>query len=255
MITPRQEALAAALAQARRSGVRLRAADWAEPPLSPDEADAVQARVSALLGWWAQGMPGAWKSGGPGRQGPFSHAPIAPEGLRQLPPAPLLGIEAEVALRLGCDVDAERAAQLRPGALPAGLVDAMAPAMELLGSRWVEGLAAPEWLRRADHQSNAGLLLGAWMRFEPRDWAQQRFSVQVGQAQPRRLQGGHALDDPSWLLPAWLHDLVQGDAVVPAGTIVTTGAWCGCVPVSAGERVTLDFEGLGAVCADLGGWA
>ncbi len=247
MSSPRDEALAAALVQARQTGRTLHASDWLDAVTSPAQADAVQQRVTELLGWSARQVPQAWKSGGPTRQGPFSHAPITPDGLQQRPSTALLGIEAEVALRLGLDVDAALAATLQPGALPPGLIDAMAPAMELLGSRWRKGLAAPELLRRADHQSNAGLLIGPWTPFEPRNWAQQRFSVQVGQAQPMHYQGGHALDDPSWLLPAWLQQLTQHGHRVPAGTVVTTGAWCGCVPLGGAKSAVVEFEALGRV--------
>lgn len=250
MISPRDDALAAALVQARQTGRTLHASDWVDAMTSPAQADAVQQRVTELLGWSVQQLPQAWKSGGPTRQGPFSHAPITPDGLQQRPSTALLGIEAEVALRLGLDVDAALAARLQPGALPAGLIDAMAPAMELLGSRWREGLAAPELLRRADHQSNAGLLIGPWTPFEPRNWPQQRFSVQVGQAQPMHYQGGHALDDPSWLLPAWLQQLTQHGHRVPAGTVVTTGAWCGCVPLGNAGSAVVEFEALGRVSLD-----
>ncbi|MBA4342132.1 MAG: 2-keto-4-pentenoate hydratase [Methylibium sp.] len=250
MISPLQQALAAALVQARQTGQALRASDWRDAVTSPAQADAVQQRVTELLGWSAQQVPQAWKSGGPTRQGPFSHAPVTPDGLQHRPATTLLGIEAEVALRLGLDVDAGLAATLQPGALPQGLIDATAPAMELIGSRWSEGLAAPELLRRADHQSNAGLLIGPWRPFEPRNWAQQSFSVQVGQAQPIHYQGGHALGDPSWLLPDWLQQLTQHGQRVPAGTIVTTGAWCGCVPLGSAESAVVEFEALGRVCLD-----
>lgn len=250
MISSRGEALAEALVLAHQTGRALQASDWLDAVTSPAQADAVQQRVTERLGWSAQPAPQAWKSGGPSRQGPFSHAPIAPDGLQQQPSTALLGIEAEVALRLGLDVDAALAARLQPGALPPGLIDAMAPAMELLASRWSEGLAAPELLRRADHQSNAGLLFGPWTPFAPRNWAQQRFSVQIGQAQTMHYQGGHALDDPSWLLPAWLQQLTRHGHRVPAGSIVTTGAWCGCVPLGGAESAVVEFEALGRVSLD-----
>lgn len=250
MISARQEALAVALAQARLGGHTLEAGHWADAVTSPPDADAVQQRVSELLGWRSQGLPLAWKSGGPARHGPFSHAPVAPDGMQQLPPSVLLGVEAEVALRLGRDVDASLAATLRPGELPADLIDAMAPALELIGSRWREGLAAPELLRRADHQSNAGLLIGPWLPFENRDWARQAFTLQLGQAQPLHYRGGHALNDPAWLLPAWLQQLSRKGEMVPAGTMVTTGAWCGCVPLRQDESASLHFEGLGRVSTE-----
>ena len=34
---------------------------------------------------------------------------------------------------------------------------------------------------------------------------------------------------------------------VPAGTVVTTGTWCGCMPLQAGDRFEMEFDGLGAL--------
>ena len=99
-------------------------------------------------------------------------------------------------------------------------VDAMAVAVELVASRWTEGLAAPELLRMAEHQSNAGLT-------------------------PVICTGSHSLNDPAWLLPAWLQHLTRHGTTVAAGSVVTTGSWVGCLPIQPGDRVSVDFAGLG----------
>lgn len=253
-------ALTQALVDARHSGKALRAADWEHAVRSEAEAYAVQEGVAAALGWAsAPGQPVRhWKSGAPGRAGPFSHAPLDPAGVSQGETAgpasktwPRLGLEAEVALRLGCDISPAQARALRPGLAP-GLVDAVCIAVELVGSRWQEGLAAPALLKMADHQCHAGLLLGPWLAWrEGLDWARLRWSLQQPGEPALSRQGGHALDDPAWLLAPWLQHLSRHGATVPAGTIVTTGAWGGgLLPASAaslaGEAaLSLSFEGLG----------
>lgn len=211
--------LIAALAACHRDGTLLRAADWTAAVRDEADAYAVQHGVAAALGWPLD----CWKSGGAGPQGPFSHSPVRPAtGGR------LLGLEVEIALR----VDARGAPQ------------AMCLAVELVASRWAEGLDAPALLRMADLQSNAGLLLGDWLPYRALDWAGLRWRLALpGQPAVVR-RGGHSLADPAGVLPAWFAHAQRRGVAVPAGTVVTTGAWGGLHP--AGEaRGRLTFDGLG----------
>jgi 2-keto-4-pentenoate hydratase len=70
-------------------------------------------------------------------------------------------------------------------------------------------------------------------------------------------RGGHALDDPAWLLPAWLRHVSRTGLTVPAGTVVSTGAWGGMQALSkaslAGVPIDLSFEGLGCYRFSLDG--
>lgn len=213
------EALIQALATCHRDGTRLHAADWAGAVRDDADAYAVQDGVARALGWPLD----RWKSGGAGAQGPFSHSPVNP-----VAGTALLGIEAEVALRVGAD----------------GLPDAMCIAVELVASRWAEGLDAPALLRMADFQSNAGLLLGPWQPWRALDWGQLEWRLALpGQPDIVRT-GGHSLADPSGVLPAWLKHATLHGAAVKAGTVVTTGAWGGLHPTREACG-TLRFEGLG----------
>jgi 2-keto-4-pentenoate hydratase len=210
-------ALIEALTACHRQGTRLRAADWVDAVRSEADAYAVQDGVARALGWPLD----RWKSGGASRQGPFSHSPLSPVAATEL-----LGIEAEVALRVG----------------PQGEPEAMCIAVELVASRWQEGLAAPELLRMADFQSNAGLLLGEWQPYRALDWANLAWRLSAPAVQGR---GGHALADPAGVLPAWLRHATRDGASVKAGTVVTTGAWGGLQAWTGPVRGTLAFEGLG----------
>ncbi|MED5619115.1 fumarylacetoacetate hydrolase family protein [Ideonella sp. BN130291] len=242
--------LAQALAACRTTGQVLPAAPWAQAVLDEAQAYAVQDGVAALLGWAPAGAPVRhWKSGGASRSGPFSHSPLDPAGIGRVRTTwPLLGIEAEIALRLGRDVTPDAARDMQPGQADEWL-DAMALSVELVASRWQEGLAAPALLRMADHQSHGALLLGPWQPYRRLDWAylNWRLSQQDGPTVERR--GGHSLDDPAWLLPAWLQHLCRDGLTVPAGTVVTTGAWGGMQALAAGHgdriRVELSFDTLG----------
>ena len=173
------DALITALTRCHRQGTRLRAADWQHAVQSQAEAYAVQDGVAAALGWPMD----RWKSGAARREGPYGHSPV-----NLIAGQHLLGVEVEVALRLARDVGPAEAQGETDG-----LIDAMCVAVELIASRWEEGLAAPELLRFADHQSNAGLLLGEWLPYRPLDWARVPWRLTL-EGQP---------GSPAWAVTRW----------------------------------------------------
>lgn len=226
-----RQALIEALAACHRQGSTLKSAEWAGAVRDWDDVYAVHDGLAAALGW----TQGRWKSGASTLAGPYGHAPLTPEAAR-----PLLGVEAEVALRIGRDVTPEDA----QGPLD-GVVDAMCVAVELIASRWEEGLAAPELLRLADNQSNAGLLLGPWQPWQPLDWAQLEWCLALpGQPDIVR-RGGHALANPAAVVPHWLRHATRHGQTLRAGAVVTTGAWAGLHPLTAPLGGSLRMDGLG----------
>jgi 2-keto-4-pentenoate hydratase len=234
--------------RARAERRRIDAARFAQALATVDDAYAVQAVVERALGWF-EGLPQHWKSGG-ATLAAMSHAPLPPAGVWAHParagdwPFHLRIIEAEIALRMGVDVDAARAATVAPQDA-AALVDAMAVAIEIVDSRWSEGTGAPSLLRLADLQSHGALVLGEWMRFDPRDWANQACRASIDGAVVAQRRGGHPLGDPAAVLPAWLRHASRDAAMVPAGTVVTTGAWIVVPDTAAGSRVEVAFDGIG----------
>ena len=123
-----------------------------------------------------------------------------------------------------------------------------------VGYRWLvfeEGVAAPALLKLADLQSHGALVLGAWVPFAARDWADQACTVRIG-SQPAVLRRGtHSMGDPAWLLPTWLRHVTRDGQTVAAGTVVTTGTWCGMLPYAAGDLVIVSFEGIGEASVQL----
>ena len=220
-----------------------------------DAAYAVQDGVARELGWFGAAAPTHWKSGGPSRDAVLTHAPLPPAGVwasghdARDQPFHFRGIEAEIALRLGCQVDAALAQRLDLASATT-LVDALCVSIEVVDSRWTEARDAPALARLADLQSHGALVLGDWRPFAPRDWAAQACVVTIGAAE-RRFQGTHSLGDPAFVLPAWLRHATRHGQAVPAGSVVTTGTWCGLLFAAAGERVTVVFEGLGSASVQL----
>ncbi len=244
------EAVTEALLRARASGVPADAAAMAEALDSADEAHAVQRRVADALGWFTGGTPRHWKSGGPGRDQPLTHAPLPPAGVWASPgdasrwPMHVRLVESEIALRLGREVDAALAATLDLDRAR-DLVDAMAVSIEIVDSRWQQGLAAPALLRLADLASHAALVLGPWRPFEARDWSAQACRLVIGSQPPIERRGTHSCGDPAWVLADWLRHATAQFGRLPAGTVVTTGTWAGAPAAAAGDRVSLTFDGLG----------
>lgn len=227
----------------------------AVPPALPDAAAAyrAQALVAQALGWADVQPPRHWKSGGP-TVAAQTHAPLPPPGvfesgaeLRDWPFLTARIVEAEVALRLGRDVDAALAATLRDGddAAAQALVDAMCVSIELCDSRWSTGLDSAPLAKLADLQCHAALVLGAWVPFQARDWSQQACRVRIGDAGTHEFRGTHSLGNPVRVLPAWLRHATQGGTVLRAGTAVTCGTWCGVLPAQAGDKVHVAFDGIG----------
>jgi 2-keto-4-pentenoate hydratase len=219
-------------------------------------AYAVQDAVARHFAWFADGVPRHWKSGGGSRDAVLTHAPLPPAGVWASPadarawPLRLRGIEAEVALRLARDVDAASAARL-DHTKAASLVDAMCVSIEVVETRWAEGLAAPALAKLADLQSHGALVLGAWLPYRPRDWSVQVCQVRIGAQAPVERRGSHPLADPLLVLPAWLRHATRDGRSMPAGSVVTTGSWVGILHAAAGDLVSAEFPGIGDASVQL----
>ena len=94
-------------------------------------------------------------------------------------------------------------------------------------------------------------MLGAFVPWAPRDWAAQVCRVRIGGADWQAFTGTHTLGDPAWLLPQWLRHATRNGRAVPAGAVVTTGTWCGLLEAHPGERVEVEFPGIGRAAVQL----
>jgi 2-keto-4-pentenoate hydratase len=231
------------LIEARRSRRQV-----AVPDGAPDTAAAafsVQDRVAAAFG----GVAG-WKVGSKTPNDEPMTAPIL-AGLVRPGPADwpssslhMIGVEAEIAFRIGRDLPAGGAPLSR-----AELRDAIASvhaAIEVVDTRLVGWPEVPLLWAVADNQTNGGLV------YDPEGvaWTDQDF----GQA-PVRLtidgeivldgRGGNSAGEPVWLL-AWLVEHARTTrGGLPAGTMVTTGSCSGMIFVEPGAVVAAEFPGIG----------
>lgn len=242
------------LIEARRSGQPSVAAGAG--PADAKAAYAVQNAVAHAFGWFDAGPARYWKSGGSWRAATLTHAPLPPQGVWTSPvqaagwPFHLRGIEAEIALRLQCDVDTALAMTL-DASCAMELVDAMCVSIEVVDSRWQEALEAPPLTKLADMQSHGALILGAWCPFVLRDWSKQLCQVKISTKTMIERYGAHSLRNPAFQLPAWLRHATQEGRCVLAGTVVTTGTWVGILKALADDLVTAIFPGIGNASVQL----
>ncbi|HEY1089530.1 MAG TPA: fumarylacetoacetate hydrolase family protein [Burkholderiaceae bacterium] len=248
---PSVQNLSASLARAWRERHTLDASAWS----LTDEAEAyaVNDGIVAALNWHAPERPQFWKSGGGARTVRLTHAPLAPDGVRATPAdfsdlalrAP--GIEAEIALRTRVALNSAEVAALQD---PSAVIDAMCVSAELVSSRWQQGSDAPALLRMADCQSHGALALGEWLPYRARDWSTQACSIELNGVEVMQGVGCHSLNDPAWVLGQWLQHATR-HGPLPAGSVVTTGAWLVVKGLQAGDCAEISFAGLGAVRVQL----
>lgn len=244
------------LVSARQRGGIVSAVKYEGTLATVEQAYEVQAAVAHTLGWFGTGFPRYWKSGGANREATLTHAPLPPAGVWSSPAeaGPFIfhrrGVEAEVALRLCKAVDHPMATELDE-ASAGSVIDAMAVSLEIVDSRWQEWMAAPALMRLADLQCHGALILGDWHPWQKRDWTQQVCRVQIGQQPIVERRGTHPLGNPTWGLSAWLQHATREGAIVPAGTVVTTGTWVGILDAQPGDRVVASFDGIGSAQVQL----
>lgn len=224
--------------------------------LDAPSAYAIQEATAASFGWFGNAPARYWKSGGASQKAVLTHAPLPPDGVWTSPsiagqwPFHMRGIEAEIALRLATEVTPAMANELDADQA-AALVDAMCVSIEVVDSRWAEGLNATALSKLADLQSHGALVLGAWTPYQARDWGQQTCSVQIGSQPLVERCGTHPMNDPAFVLPAWLRHATRQGHAMPAGTVVTTGTWVGILSAAAGDLVQVAFEGIGQASVQL----
>jgi 2-keto-4-pentenoate hydratase len=240
-----------ALVRARKEPEAADAEPLATALVDVDDAWLVQTCVGNELGWWDDAPALHWKTGAASRTATQGHSPLPPRGvvrspadLRARPVFRFRLIEAEVAFRLGEPVSNQQAAALDHDNVMS-VVDAMTVSIEVVDSRWKQALKAPPLLAVADLQSHGALVLGEWVDYQPRDWAAQSGRLRIGQQDERVFTGTHSCVDPTWLLPGWLRHATREGFTLPAGTVVTTGTWCGAPAAERGDLVEVEFDGIG----------
>jgi 2-keto-4-pentenoate hydratase len=159
-----------------------------------------------------------------------------------------VGVECEIAVRLGRDLAASRAPFTADTVAQA--IEAYLPAIEIVDDRYVDWqtIGAPTLV--ADDFFAAGCVLGTPVA---RSAAPDLLDV-VGRAVINGVEVGHGtgadvLGHPHNAL-AWLaNHLAAGGGSLHAGQLVLTGSLVKTIWLNAGDEVMMDLSGLGAVHA------
>lgn len=184
----------------------------------------------------------AWKAVPPRPGAEAAASPLPPACVVASParlpaPAHLLGVEAEVAFRLGASLQPEEA-----------LVT-----IELCATRVADWASAPALWKLADFQSNAALVLGSGTsEWRTIDFGAQAAELFVNGMLEKRAVGAHPAGDPARLLP-WMLEHCGRRGGLQRGDVITTGSWVGLVEVRAGDEVLACFPGIGEARLTLAG--
>jgi 2-keto-4-pentenoate hydratase len=203
--------------------------------------DAVIRHLGATIGGWKVGAATA-----------ATAAFCAPICLSTIRPSPasyghtelrIIGIEAEIAFRLGRDLPARAAAYDRAEVTAAATLH---PAIEVVDSRYADFRPLDRLSILADNFSNGGLVYGAavpdWRSY---DLSRMMITVTEDGEPFADSRSGGARDPVAALVD--FANLMSARGGAKADTFVTTGSWTGMVFTRRGACITADFGPLGRV--------
>lgn len=157
-----------------------------------------------------------------------------------------VGVECEIAVRLGRDLGAADAPFTRES-VAAG-IECYLPAIEIVDDRYADWatLGAPTLI--ADDFFAAGIVLGAPVAPSAvADLAQVEGRALINGQQAGRGTGADALGHPHNALVWLANHLASQGSGLRAGEIVMTGSLVKTVWLKAGDQATMEFSGLGRV--------
>lgn len=107
---------------------------------------------------------------------------------------------------------------------------------------WLDAGVPRHW--KSGGASRSATLMHGALPYAARDWSAQACRVQIGAA-VHEFRGTHSLQDPAYVLRDWLRHATADGGTVTAGTVVTTGTWCGALEAQRGDAVSVQFAGIG----------
>jgi 2-keto-4-pentenoate hydratase len=233
------------LVAARRTRQLLDKLPDALRPQTFEDGFAIQDAVMALLGE----RPGGWKVG-VSPNAPATCAPMFASLFHASPvnlPAasvPLLGVEGEIAVRIGRDLPKRATPYTRDDIVAA--IDGVCAAIEVVDSRFKAFLKLGPEDKLADNVGNGGFVTGPMVT----DWQKLDLSklpvvLEVGGKTLTDKVGGSPSGDPL-VAVVWLANHLTGrDGGLKKGQIVTTGSCTGLPFAKPGDTAIVRFAGLG----------
>lgn len=250
MVESRIATAAGMLLAVRRGGPKLANLGDAAPR-DVAEAFAVQRAVMAGIGGSIGGYKCATPPGKDSSAAIMNRAGIRPSPTKwQMPADGKIGIETEIAFRLGRALPGRATPYSREEVLDA--VAGCFPVVEMVESRYLDPKQVGPLEAMADCIAHAGLVFGA----DVANWRSLDLpNLTVKQTHGRTVQvekvGGNPSLDPVAPL-VWLANFLPAvGLMLEAGQVVTTGSCTGLTWVPGGARVTGSFAGFGEVVVEL----
>ena len=239
------ERAASILVAARREHRQIE--PFAPGPSQAEEAYAVQDAVARRLG-----PLGGWKVGAKAPGATPNSAPLIADLVRSSPAdwpgssLHMIGVEAELAFRLGRDVE-PRNRPVEPNEIWAA-IETVHAAIEIVDTRLAGWRDADRLWVLADNQSNGGFVYDAkGVPFQGQSFADAPVRLAINGRTAVEGRGGNPAGDPRWLVEWLVSHCAQHRGGLRAGMLVTTGSWTGMPFVEPGASVEAVFEGIGTV--------
>ena len=219
---------------------------FAPGPAHADDAYAVQDSVAYRLG-----PVGGWKVGA---KAPGETPNAAPLLASLVHPSPtdwlssslhMIGIEAELAFRLGRDVEARNEPVPRDEVWAS--IASLHAAIEIVDTRLADWTRADRLWVLADNQSNGGFVYDPeGIPVPDRSFAEAPVQLAINGRIVVEGRGGNPAGDPRWLVEWLVNHCAQRRAGLRAGVLVTTGSYTGMLFVEPGTSVETAFDGVGS---------
>ncbi len=247
--------LAQRLWAARRDGVAIEIPET-DTPADETASYAVQAAAIAASGLkrvgWKIGSTSAEAQKLLGTSGPGASPLLAPFCYGNGAEVPVFaahqpGLEGEFAVRFARDLPPQPQPYAEAEVLDA--IDAVAPALEIVGSRRVGGLFGQgRLLVNADFGANIAFACGNWIEnWRAHDLAAAPVRLFVNDELKAEGTGARALGSPL-NVAVWLANSLSARGIgIRAGEIASTGTCTGVIQTRPGDRIRLDFAALGTL--------
>ncbi|MGB7299897.1 MAG: fumarylacetoacetate hydrolase family protein [Burkholderiaceae bacterium] len=242
------DTLSGLLVSAWRSGRALDAGS-VPVPANANQAYEIQQAVARQMGWSVETESRAWKVGAasvtaqPNAAFLWAHGVFDSPGRTDPGQLPFLGVEAEIALRIGgVTTSSGQPAQVE--------VDAVCVSIEMVSSRFRDAMTLDPLLKLADQGLHHSLVLGQWVREWSPDWSTIDCRLRIDGRLIAEARGAHPCGDPMFALP-WLarHAAAVG-LPLRAGDVVTTGSWLGLVELNEASIAEVEFDGVGSAAVE-----
>ncbi|MDE2260374.1 MAG: 2-keto-4-pentenoate hydratase [Betaproteobacteria bacterium] len=246
-----ESALATLLLEAMRTHRRM------APPalLVPPDRDAAYSIQQDLLQRLNSPIS-AWKVGTAQTLGEVLGSPIPASSVQvisgsvRLADHEICGLELELAFRFGRSFPHRDMPYTDSEVLDA--LEAMAPAIEIVSSRYQGWPDLPDFLKLADLQNHGALIIGPSVPYRlDFPFLNPAIQLTVNGAECAKSPTGNPAGDPRHLLPAFVRQCVNRGLSIETGHWVTTGSYSGIYFAHAPGLVRGYFEGLPEVLLTL----